>query len=37
MIQTLSDLLFKIRFNGVQNVDIFIDHFETQNLAQAPL
>jgi len=31
MIQTLFILLFNIRFNGVQNLNIFIDHFESQN------
>jgi len=30
MVQTLFNLLFNIRFNGVQNLDIFIDHFESQ-------
>lgn len=37
MIQTFSDFLFKIWFSGVQNIIIFIDHFETQKLVQAPL
>jgi len=30
MIQTLSKLLFDIRFNGVQNLDIFNDYFDSQ-------
>jgi len=30
MIQTLFNLLFNIRFNGVHNSGIFIDHFESQ-------
>jgi len=30
MIRTLINLSFNIRFNGVQNLDIFIEHFEYQ-------
>jgi len=30
MIRTLINLLFNIRLNGIQNLDIFIDHFESQ-------
>jgi len=30
MIQILINLLFNIRLNGVQNLNIFIDHFESQ-------
>jgi len=37
MIQILINLLFNIRFNGVRNLDIFVDHFETQQFVQAPL
>jgi len=30
MIQSLFNFLFDFQFNGVQNLDIFIDHFESQ-------
>jgi len=38
MIRTLINLLFNIRLNGVQNTNIFIDHFEYQkNFANTTL
>jgi len=37
MIRTLINLLFNIQFNGVQKIDIFIDHFESQKIVEAPL
>jgi len=37
MIRILVNLSFNIWFNGVQNLDMFIDYFDSQNLVQASL
>ncbi|KAE9529676.1 hypothetical protein AGLY_011772 [Aphis glycines] len=35
MIRTLINLLFNIQFNDVQNLDIFIDHFDSQKTCES--
>ncbi|KAE9521630.1 hypothetical protein AGLY_017998 [Aphis glycines] len=35
MIRILINLLFNIRFNGVQNLDIFIDRFDSQKFCES--